>query len=113
MDVRLWQFFYRVKKETKDKIMVKCSSMTFMLRTKRMFPTFASHESVWYWNTGWFYLKNISVPGCHDGLPPLSTILRRSSPSGASSQISLRIQSLIGWLGESPGWSMTVYPEWT
>ncbi|KAK1621244.1 hypothetical protein QYE76_026761 [Lolium multiflorum] len=45
-DVRLWQFFYRVKKETKDKIMVNCGSMTFMLRPQRMFPTLASHESL-------------------------------------------------------------------
>ena len=45
-DVRLWQFFYRVKKETKDKVMVNCGSMTFVLRTKRIFPALASHESV-------------------------------------------------------------------
>ncbi|KAK1608525.1 hypothetical protein QYE76_032198 [Lolium multiflorum] len=31
-DVRLWQFFFRVKKETKDKAMLYCGSMTFMLR---------------------------------------------------------------------------------
>jgi hypothetical protein len=68
-DIRLWQFFYRVKKETKDKVMVNCGSMTFVLCTKRIFTTLVSHESVRYWNTGWFYLKNISVPGYHDGLP--------------------------------------------
>ncbi|KAK1612405.1 hypothetical protein QYE76_036078 [Lolium multiflorum] len=68
-DVCLWQFFYRVKKETNDKIMVNCGSMIFVLHTKRIFPTLASHESVRYWNTVWFYVKNISVPGIHDGLP--------------------------------------------
>ncbi|KAK1614463.1 hypothetical protein QYE76_019980 [Lolium multiflorum] len=31
-DVKLWQFFFRVKKETKDKAMLNCGSMTFMLR---------------------------------------------------------------------------------
>ncbi|KAK1694339.1 hypothetical protein QYE76_011036 [Lolium multiflorum] len=68
-DVCLWQFFYRVKKETKDKVMVNCGSMTFMLRPQTMFPTLASHESVWYWNARWFYVKNVPVPGIHDGLP--------------------------------------------
>jgi hypothetical protein len=69
LDIRLWQFFYRVKKETKDKAMVNCGIMNFVLRTKRVFPALASHESVQYWNAGWFYAKNISVPGVHDGLP--------------------------------------------
>jgi hypothetical protein len=68
-DVRLWQFFYRVKKETKYKIMVNCGSMNFVLRTKRSFPTLASHQSVRYRNVGWFHVKNILAPGIHDGLP--------------------------------------------
>ncbi|KAK1653657.1 hypothetical protein QYE76_071462 [Lolium multiflorum] len=68
-DVKLWQFFFRVKKETKDKAMVNCGSMTFMLRPGRMYPPHDSHESVRYWNAGWFYEKNISVPNIHDGLP--------------------------------------------
>ncbi|KAK1680707.1 hypothetical protein QYE76_041555 [Lolium multiflorum] len=67
--VRLWQFFFRVKKETKDKDMVNCGSMTFMLRPGRMYPPHSSHESVRYWNAGWFYVKNIKVPGVHEGLP--------------------------------------------
>ncbi|KAK1661727.1 hypothetical protein QYE76_049886 [Lolium multiflorum] len=68
-DVKLWQFFFRVKKETKDKAMVNCGSMTFMLRPSRMYPPHDSHESVRYWNAGWFYEKNASVPDIHDGLP--------------------------------------------
>jgi hypothetical protein len=68
-DVRLWQFCFRVKKETKDKAMVNCGSMTFMLRPSRMYPPHDSHESVRYWNAGWFYEKNASVPDVHDGLP--------------------------------------------
>ncbi|KAK1692195.1 hypothetical protein QYE76_008892 [Lolium multiflorum] len=68
-DVKLWQFFFRVKKETKDKAMVNCGSMTFMLRPSRMYPPHDSHESVRYWNAGWFYEKNASVPDVHDGLP--------------------------------------------
>ncbi|KAK1664996.1 hypothetical protein QYE76_053155 [Lolium multiflorum] len=68
-DVRLWQFFFRVKKETKDKAMVNCGSMNFMLRPGRMYLPHSSHESVRYWNAGWFYVKNIKVPGVHDGLP--------------------------------------------
>ncbi|KAK1621336.1 hypothetical protein QYE76_026853 [Lolium multiflorum] len=68
-DVRLWQFFFRVKKETKDKAMLNCGSMTFMLRPGRMYPPHDSHESVRYWNAGWFYEKNASVPEVHDGLP--------------------------------------------
>ncbi|KAK1685496.1 hypothetical protein QYE76_046344 [Lolium multiflorum] len=51
-DVKLWQFFFRVKKETKDKAMLNCGSMTFMLRSGRMYPPHDSHESVRYWNTG-------------------------------------------------------------
>ncbi|KAK1662863.1 hypothetical protein QYE76_051022 [Lolium multiflorum] len=68
-DVKLWQFFFRVKKETKDKAMLNCGSMTFMLRPGRMYPPHDSHESVRYWNAGWFYEKNVSVPEIHDGLP--------------------------------------------
>ncbi|KAK1662792.1 hypothetical protein QYE76_050951 [Lolium multiflorum] len=68
-DIRLWQFFFRVKKETKDKAMVNCGSMTFMLRPGRMYPPQSSHESVRYWNAGWFYAKNIEVPDVHEGLP--------------------------------------------
>ncbi|KAK1682967.1 hypothetical protein QYE76_043815 [Lolium multiflorum] len=45
-DVKLWQFFFRVKKETKDKAMLNCGSMTFMLRPGRMYPPHDSHESV-------------------------------------------------------------------
>ncbi|KAK1663334.1 hypothetical protein QYE76_051493 [Lolium multiflorum] len=41
-DVRVWQFFFRVKKETKDKAMVNCGSMTFMLRPQRMFPALST-----------------------------------------------------------------------
>ncbi|KAK1617236.1 hypothetical protein QYE76_022753 [Lolium multiflorum] len=68
-DVKLWQFFFRVKKETKDKAMLNCGSMTFMLRPGRMYPPHDSHESVRYWNAGWFYEKNASVPDIHNGLP--------------------------------------------
>ncbi|KAK1643550.1 hypothetical protein QYE76_061355 [Lolium multiflorum] len=68
-DVRLWQFFFRVKNETKEKAMVNCVSMTFMLRPGRMYPPHDSHKSVRYWNAGWFYEKNISVPNVHEGLP--------------------------------------------
>ncbi|KAK1630574.1 hypothetical protein QYE76_004889 [Lolium multiflorum] len=68
-DVKLWQFFFRVKKETKDKTMVNCGSMTFMLRPNRMYPPHDSHESVRYWNAGWFYEKNAPVPDVHEGLP--------------------------------------------
>ncbi|KAK1680483.1 hypothetical protein QYE76_041331 [Lolium multiflorum] len=38
--------FFRVKKETKDKAMVNCGSMTFILRPGRMYPPHDSHESV-------------------------------------------------------------------
>ncbi|KAK1697114.1 hypothetical protein QYE76_013811 [Lolium multiflorum] len=68
-DIRLWQFFFRVKKETKDKVMVNCGTMTFMLRPGRMYPPHSSHESVRYWNVRWFYVKNIQVPDVHEGLP--------------------------------------------
>jgi hypothetical protein len=71
-DVRLLQFFYHVKKETKEKMMVNCGSMTFVLRAKRVFPPLSSHESVRYWNVGWFYIKNDTIPGLHDGLPAFS-----------------------------------------
>ncbi|KAK1617474.1 hypothetical protein QYE76_022991 [Lolium multiflorum] len=71
-DIKLWQFFFRVKKETKDKAMLNCGSMTFKLRPGRMYPPHDSHESVRYWNAGWFYVKNASVPNVHDGLPPFS-----------------------------------------
>ncbi|KAK1643336.1 hypothetical protein QYE76_061141 [Lolium multiflorum] len=51
-NIRLLQFFYRVKKETNKKAMVNCGSMTFVLRQKRIFLPFSSHESVRYWNAG-------------------------------------------------------------
>ncbi|KAK1680446.1 hypothetical protein QYE76_041294 [Lolium multiflorum] len=34
-----------------------------------MYPPHDSHESVRYWNAGWFYEKNVSVPEIHDSLP--------------------------------------------
>ncbi|KAK1603621.1 hypothetical protein QYE76_027294 [Lolium multiflorum] len=34
-----------------------------------MYPPHSSHESVRYWNAGWFYVKNIEVPNVHKGLP--------------------------------------------
>ncbi|KAK1607806.1 hypothetical protein QYE76_031479 [Lolium multiflorum] len=34
-----------------------------------MYPPHDSHEFVRYWNAGWFYEKNVSVPEIHDGLP--------------------------------------------
>jgi hypothetical protein len=49
--------------------MVNCGSMTFMLRTKRVYPPLSSHESARYWNTGWFYINNETVSGRHQGLP--------------------------------------------
>jgi hypothetical protein len=61
-DIWLIQFFYRVKKETKEKNMLNCGSMTSMLRQKRIFPPISSHESVQYWNAGWFYMKNDVAP---------------------------------------------------
>ncbi|KAK1677097.1 hypothetical protein QYE76_037945 [Lolium multiflorum] len=84
-DVKLWQFFFRVKKDTKDKAMVNCGSMTFMLRPGRMYPPHDSHESVRYWNAGWFYEKNASVPDIHDGLPKFVNEPPKSSRAGASS----------------------------
>ncbi|KAK1614460.1 hypothetical protein QYE76_019977 [Lolium multiflorum] len=72
-DVKLWQFFFRVKKETKDKAMLNCGSMTFMLRPGRMYPH-DSHESVRYWNAGWFYEKNVSLATLAE--ENLRTILR-------------------------------------
>ncbi|XP_051229309.1 uncharacterized protein [Lolium perenne] len=41
--------------------------MTFMLRPSRMYPPHDSHESVRYWNAGWFYERNASVPKVHEG----------------------------------------------
>ncbi|KAK1580359.1 hypothetical protein QYE76_000094 [Lolium multiflorum] len=64
-DVKLWQFFFRVKKETKDKAMLNCGSMTFM-PVRRMYPPHDPHESVGT-GRGWFYEKNVSVPEIHDG----------------------------------------------
>ncbi|KAK1666549.1 hypothetical protein QYE76_054708 [Lolium multiflorum] len=69
-DVKLWQFFFRVKKETKDKAMLNCGSMTFMLRPGRMYPPSTTMQNPSRsWNAGWFYEKNVSVPEIHDGLP--------------------------------------------
>ena len=49
--------------------MVNYGSMTFMLRPGRMYPPHSSHESIRYWNAGWFYVKNVEVPNVHQGLP--------------------------------------------
>jgi hypothetical protein len=43
--------------------------MTFVLRPQRIFPALSSHVFVWYWNVGWFCVKNMTVPGIHDSLP--------------------------------------------
>jgi hypothetical protein len=61
-----------LKKETKDKAMLNYGSVTFMLRPGHMYPPHDSHESVQYWNARWFYMKNVSVPSVHDGLPTFS-----------------------------------------
>jgi hypothetical protein len=65
----------------KDKKMVNCGSMTFVLRAQRVFPPLSSHESVRYWNAGWFYLKNLYVPNCHDDLPTFTNKPREELPS--------------------------------
>jgi hypothetical protein len=59
-------------KETKDKAMVNCGSMTFVLCMKTVFSPLSSHESVRCWSAGWFYIKNETVLGRHDGLPAFS-----------------------------------------
>ncbi|KAK1632876.1 hypothetical protein QYE76_007191 [Lolium multiflorum] len=102
-DVKLWQFFFRVKKETKDKAMLNCGSMTFMLRPGRMYPPHDSHESVRYWNTGWFYEKNASVPDIHNGLPkfnnePPEELASWSFPSLALTPILEKAAWRISWL---------------
>ncbi|KAK1699429.1 hypothetical protein QYE76_016126 [Lolium multiflorum] len=59
-DVKLWQFFFRVKKETKDKAMLNWEHDVHA----PTWPHVSSsrfHESVRYWNTGWFYEKNASL----------------------------------------------------
>jgi hypothetical protein len=106
-DVKLWQFFFGVKKETKDKAMLNCGSMTFMLRRGRMYPPHDSHESVRYWNAGWFYVKNAPVPDVHDGLPPSATHLQKNLLAGA---LSPRLPKPLTWrrqLGGFLGWSTT------
>lgn len=47
-DFRLFKYFYQIKKETKDKVMLNYRSVTFVLRTRRVFPPMSSHESVRY-----------------------------------------------------------------
>ncbi|KAK1646871.1 hypothetical protein QYE76_064676 [Lolium multiflorum] len=54
--------------------MLNCGSMTFMLRPGRMYPPHDSHESVRYWNAGWFYEKNVSLATLAE--ENLRTILR-------------------------------------
>ncbi|KAK1668457.1 hypothetical protein QYE76_056616 [Lolium multiflorum] len=101
-DVKLWQFFFRVKKETKDKAMVNYGSMTFMLRPSRMYPPHDSHESVRYWNAGWFYEKNASVPDVHEGLPQFVNEppeeLASFVPSLAQTPILEKAARRISWL---------------
>ncbi|KAK1625995.1 hypothetical protein QYE76_000310 [Lolium multiflorum] len=103
-DIKLWQFFFRVKKETKDKAMVNCGSMTFMLRPNRMYPPHDSHESVRYWNAGWFYEKNASVPEVHEGLPqfvnepPEELASWSFVPSLALTPILEKVARRISWL---------------
>ena len=49
--------------------MYNCGSVTFMLRPKRIFPAMSTHESVRYWNAGWFYHKDMVAPNRLAGLP--------------------------------------------
>ncbi|KAK1603242.1 hypothetical protein QYE76_059135 [Lolium multiflorum] len=81
-DVKLWQFFFRVKKETKDKAMLNCGSMTFMLRPGRMYPPHDSHESV--------------RTGTPDGFTRRMCQFRRSMMVSPSSTTSLR-KELASW----------------
>jgi hypothetical protein len=67
--VRLFQFFFRIKKEKKEMVMINCGSITFVLRSKRVFSPMSTHESVWYWNAGWFYIKNEDALDHPPGLP--------------------------------------------
>jgi hypothetical protein len=68
-EIRLFQFYYKIKKEVKDRNMYNCRSVTFMLGPKRLFPVMSTHESARYWNAGLFYHKNMVAPGRTAGLP--------------------------------------------
>ncbi|KAK1693875.1 hypothetical protein QYE76_010572 [Lolium multiflorum] len=80
-DIHLWQVLFCVKKETKDKVMVNFGSMTFMLRPQRMYPPHSSHESVRYWNAGWFYVKNIQFRTSTRGFPNPLRVTRDNLPT--------------------------------
>ncbi|KAK1627106.1 hypothetical protein QYE76_001421 [Lolium multiflorum] len=70
-DVKLWQFFFRVKKETKDKAMLNCGSMTCSdLAACILLMTRTNPSGTW--NAGWFYEKNVSNSDyrCHSDHQP-------------------------------------------
>jgi hypothetical protein len=82
--------------------------MTFVLRTKRVYPALASHESVQYWNAGWFYVKNIPVPGVHDGLPSFANKAPEELASWSLFPLSPITRSWTRWREGSLGSSMMV-----
>jgi hypothetical protein len=41
----LFQFYYKIKKGTKEGNMYNCGSVTFMLQPKCFFPVMSTHES--------------------------------------------------------------------
>ena len=70
-EVDLFRYYYAVKRETpaKGKGLANCGSITFKLRPKRQYPILPHHESARYWNSLWFYHKDIVAPNRAQGLP--------------------------------------------
>jgi hypothetical protein len=57
----IFQYFYKIKKETNDRVVYNCGSVTFMLQIKRIFSVMSTQEFVRYWNIRWFYHKDMEA----------------------------------------------------
>ncbi|KAK1691884.1 hypothetical protein QYE76_008581 [Lolium multiflorum] len=71
-DLTLFQFYFSVKKETmpKTNTLANFGSVTFKLRRDRIYPQTDRHESVRYWSSRFFYVKETEMPASTRNLPP-------------------------------------------
>ncbi|KAK1627228.1 hypothetical protein QYE76_001543 [Lolium multiflorum] len=103
---QIMAIFLPSEERNKGQSHVELRSMTFMLRPGRMYPPHDSHESVRYWNAGWFYEKNVSVPEIHDGLPKFNNEPPEELASWSFIPAAFPTPNWRRQRGESPGYSL-------
>ncbi|KAK1693872.1 hypothetical protein QYE76_010569 [Lolium multiflorum] len=71
-ELSLFQYYFTVKKERirQSSELATCGTITFMIRSGRVYPHTDRNESARYWSAGFFYLKDVSDPANVKKLPP-------------------------------------------